>query len=232
MIAYPPFDTVLHPPREIILQRINELNCDVFCYLHDGPLKSLLLERYLDEPDSLSDMMEFDFDASLQIKKTSETSTDEIILRLEFNDFLYQTALNAATLTVDQYDELRMIIQLHCPDQATRSCAPSKNIVRKKHGNNLLNIAQAAQAIGVSQRKIKEIIPCSEMRIVDNGPTKSIEGYYWDQRLIQRLSLLNKQQQQGIRYTNDDINFIAENCCEGDIKWAQDTIATYLKHCQ
>jgi len=214
------------------LQQLNELNCHLFCFLEDGPLKSALLERYLDEPDSISDMIDFDFDASLLIDNENGTSLVEITLRLEFDDFSYHTTLNTATLTADERQELLMIIQQHYPDQSVRSTMPSKSIVRKKHDDNLLNTAQAARATGLSQRKVKEIIPCSDTRIVDNGTKKTIEEYYWHQSLIQRFTLLNAQHQQGVRYTEDDITFIAENCCEGDIKWARDTIATYLKQCQ
>lgn len=223
---------VIHQPSEIILQQLIEINCGVFCYLDDGPLKSTLLERYLDEPDSICDMMEFDFDASLQIKKASNSPTFEVTLRLELDDFLYQISLELEKLTVDQCHELNEIIQKNYPDQSVLCPTPSKNIVRKKHGTNLLNIAQSSQALGLSQRTMKEIIPCSEIRIVDNGSNKSIEGYYWHQILIQRFNLLKKQHQHGTCYSKGDIKFIAENCCEGDIKWAQDIIATYLKHCQ
>lgn len=214
-----------------LLDKLNTLDHELFCFLKDGPLKSALLESYLDEADANSDIMEFDVDASLLIKDSANGSTATITLRLECDEFLYQTTLCPSELDSEQSVELRELLDLHCPKQITTKTSPSKNIIRKKQSENLLNIAQASKALGLSQHQIKRIIPCSEIRIADKDSSKSIEGYYWDIQLIHRFNLLRDQQQQGCRYSDDDINYIAENCCEQDVKWARDTIATYLKQC-
>ncbi len=214
-----------------LLDKLHTLEYDVFCYLNDGPLKSALLESYLDEADAHSDIMEFDLDASVLIKDSANTATATITLRLECDEFLYQTNVCATELDAEQSDELLELLDLHSPKQMTTKTSPSKNIIRKKQGDNLLNIGQASKALGLSQRQLKVIIPCSEIRIVDNDSSKSIEDYYWDTQLVQRFILLREQQQQGCRYSDADITYIAENCCEEDVKWARDTIATYLKQC-
>lgn len=240
MIAYRPYQAAglhlnfPHYVRENILpllDRLHRLECDVFCYLNDGPLKNALLEKYLDEADAHSDIMEFNLDASLSIKHSTDTLAETITLRLECDEFLYQTTLCETKLDADQSDELLELLDLHCPKQAATETSPNKNIIRKKQGDNLLNIGQASKALGLSQRQIKVMIPCSEIRIVKNDLSKTIEGYYWDTQLIQRFILLREQQQQGCRYSDDDINYIAENCCDDDVKWACDTIATFLKQC-
>lgn len=213
-----------------LLDRLRTLDQELFCYLNDGPLKDALLERYLDEAGCHSDIMEFDLDASLLIKVSSKTPTP-ITLRLECSEFFYQTTLTPTELDAEQSNELRQLLDLHWPDESVATTAPSKNIIRKKQGDNLLNIGQASKALCLSQRQIKAMIPCSEIRIVDNDSSKSIEGYYWDTQLVERFVLLREQQQQGCRYTAEDINYIAENCCEQDVKWARDTIANYLKYC-
>lgn len=213
-----------------LLDRLRTLDQDLFCYLNDGPLKSALLEIYLDEADAHSDIMEFELDTSLLLKHNASASTT-ITLRLECDEFLYQTTLDPNELDVEQSNELLELLDLHWPNQSTTKTSPSENIIRKKHGENLLNIAQASKSLGLSQRQIKTMIPCSEIRIVENDSSKSIEGYYWDTRLVQRFILMRENQQQGCRYSDDDINYIAANCCEDDVKWARDTIANYLKQC-
>lgn len=212
-----------------LLDRLRTLDRDVFCYLNDGPLKNALLESYLDEADAHSDIMEFDLDASLLIKDSANAST--ITLRLECDELLYQKTLSPADLDGEQNTELLELLSIHYPTQKPTNTSPSRNIIRKKQGDKLLNIAQASKALSLSQRQIKTMIPCSEIRIVDKNSCKSIEEYYWDTLLIQRFILLREKQQQRCRYSDDDINYIAKNCCEGDVKWARDTIATYLNQC-
>ncbi|OQY22424.1 MAG: hypothetical protein B6I37_07275 [Desulfobacteraceae bacterium 4572_35.2] len=214
-----------------LLNRLSTLEQQLFCYLDDGPLKSILLERYLDEADAHDDIMELDLDASLLIKNSVNGSTATIMLRLEYDEFLYQTTLCPTALDTEQSAELLALLNLHGPKQTTTKTSSNKNIIRKKQGENLLNVAQASKALGLSQRQIKRIIPCSEIRIVDNYTSKSIEDYYWDTQLIQRFSRLRQQQQQGCRYSDDDINYVAKKCCEEDVKWARDTIAIFLRQC-
>lgn len=214
------------------LKKLNTLECDLFCYLNDGPLKDAVLDNYLDEADAHSDIMEFNFDASLVIKGNAESAAAaSITLRLECDEFLYQKSLRLTELDADQRDELLELVTLHGPTQTTPQTSPRKNILRKKQGDNLLNIAQASKALGLSQRQLKTLIPCSEIRISDSDSGKKIEDYYWDIVLIQRLIQLHELQQQGCCYSAEEVSYIAETCCEGDVKWARDTIAIYLKQC-
>lgn len=213
------------------LSLLNKLDRDIFIHLNDGPLKNAAIDAYLDEPDALIDIMEFHLEGSIIIETTSK-SLPTVKIRLEASDFMHQTILDLALLTADQKQELLELVQIQIPQQVATNVAPAKNILRKKLATNLYDIGQASIELGLPQRELKTIIPCSEIRIVEKDAVKTIEDYYWDIQLIQRFKLLHEQQQNGVRYTKDDIEFIAENCCDGDIKWAQDTIAIYLRQCK
>lgn len=213
------------------MKQINQPNCDLFSYLHDGVLKNTLLDRYLDEPDSICDILDFDFDASLIIERCGEEIAT-IILRLECDDFLYQTSLDTDTITNEQRLEIEQLVLRHSAEQRLKLPSPPKqNILRKKRGNDLLNIAQTSQALGLSQRKTKELIPCNDLRIVADGAIQTIEEYYWDRQLIQHFTMLKQQHHNTQHYHNEDLLVIAEGCCDGDIKWAQDIVDAYLSCC-
>lgn len=212
------------------MQMIDALQGEVFFYLNDGPLKNKLVERYLEEEDAHGDILEFEFDASLRIIPAENTTAATIEGRLEMEDFLYQTSFTVADLDADESTDLLEQLQPHCPPPRSEQDKPSKNILRKKQGNDLLNIGGASTALSLSQRALKALIPCSEMRIVEKDGDKSIEGYYWNKELIAKLEALSAQHQQSQRYTDDDAAFVAKQCCDGDIKWARDIIAVFLQH--
>ncbi|MCD6525559.1 MAG: hypothetical protein J7K75_01030 [Desulfuromonas sp.] len=213
-----------------LVPMIDALSGEVFLYLNDGPLKDKLVESYLETEEAHGDILEFEFDASLRIIPAADSAAATIEGRLELDDFLYQTSFTVAELDADETTDLLEQLQPHCPAPSSEQDQPRKNILRKKQGNNLLNIGSASITLGLSQRALKTLIPCSEMRIVEEGGDKSIEGYYWNKGLIARFEALAAQHRQGQRYTDDDAAFVAEQCCDGDMKWARDIIAGFLQH--
>lgn len=211
-------------------QIIAALQGEVFFYLNDGALKDKLVESYLEDEDAHGDILEFEFDASLRIIPAADSTATTIEGRLELDDFLYQASFSVTDLNADETNDLLEQLQPHCPTPSIEQNQPSKNILRKKHGNELHNIGSASTALGLSQRELKALIPCSEMRIIEKDGDKSIEGYYWNKGLIARFAALSTQHQQNQRYTDDDAAFVAEQCCDGDMKWARDIIAVFLQH--
>lgn len=202
---------------------------EVFFYLEDGPLKNKLVGRYLEEDDALADILEFEFDATLRIKPAEHSVAASIEGRIEMDDFDYQTSFSQADLDTDETNDLLEQLRPHCPLENSQQQQPDKNILRKKHGDDLLNIGEASTALGLRQQTLKKLIPCCELRIVETDGVKSIEGYYWKQSLIERFDRIWSQYQQGQRYTKDDAKFVADSCCEGDLKWAKDILATFFR---
>ena len=211
-----------------LLTWLDSLPNEPFFYLEDGPLKNRLLESYLEEDATESETAEFEHNTSLRIRHGDRAATPRLECRLEAADFHFQLSLTPEQLSDAEVTELLDLLRLNFPAPCPRPPGPGKKILRKKRASGLLNIAAAAKALGLSQRALKSLIPCSETRISGEQNNRRIEEYYWDQHLIDRLLVLADKHQQSLGYSSDDLAFIAATCCDGDQRWARDCIAGFL----
>lgn len=204
---------------------IKGLTCEVFFFLGDGPLKDKLIEKYMQRKDAYEDILELELDASVRIRHAEGAKTTAIECLLEAGDFQYRALLGVGDLDEDECAELMEYLRARLPVSATTEARPGKNILRKKKGPGLLGIAEASKALGLSQRSLKSLIPCSEIRIVEEGDEKAIKDYYWERELVERFVALKDKQRPG----SEDLAFIARCCCEGDLRWARELVAGFLK---
>ncbi|OEU60768.1 MAG: hypothetical protein BA870_12365 [Desulfuromonadales bacterium C00003094] len=116
-----------------------------------------------------------------------------------------------------------------CPATPKPKALPGRSILRKKNGSGLLGISAAANALGLSQQNLKALIPCSEIRIAEQNGDKVIEEYYWEKDLVGKFASLGVAQKAGREANREDVNYIAEWCCDGDRSWAKDLISEFLK---
>ena len=211
-----------------LLKLLDRLQGELFLYLEDGQLKSRLVESYMENEDALVEFLEFDHNASLRIKPKHESTPPVFYCRLETSDFNYQVLLSAEDFTSAEIAELITLLLPFCQINPKQEPTLSRKIIRKKKGSNLLGIAAAAKALGLSHRLLKALIPCSETRIVEKDGAKRIEEYYWDKELIDRFEMLWVKQQEGRGYNREDLTIIATACCDGDQRWARDCIVGFL----
>jgi len=212
-----------------LMAMLDRLQGEVFFFVEDGPLKHMLIERYLEEEESQGDILDFELDASLRIQQKEGTATWEIKGRLEAGDFLYQTLLAIGDFADDEIGELVEQLKTLCPTPAKPKAQPGRNILRKKNGSGLLGISAAANALGLSQRDLKALIPCSEIRVGEQDGDKVIKEYYWEKDLIGRFASVGAAHKEGREANREDVTCIAEWCCDGDRQWARDLISEFLK---
>ncbi len=213
----------------ILLEMIGGLQGEVFFFVEDGPLKNKLVERYMDEEGAHADILEFDLDSSIRIRWGEGSAAPVFECRLEAGDFEYQSLFSVGDFEADEITELIDRLRPHCPNTIKKEAGPGRNILRKKKGGGFLNISEASKALGLSHSSLKALIPCSEIRIVEEGGDKTIEQYYWTKDLIGRFESLWEKQKEGRGHNSEDVTFIAECCCDGDLPWARDTIAGFLQ---
>lgn len=212
-----------------LLAVLDSLQGELFFFVEDGPLKHKLIERYLEEEDSQGDILDFELDGAIRIKRKESAADVEIEGRLEADDFLFQTLFASGDFTDDEIAELLKHLRPHCAAPAKTQAKPARNILRKKQGSGLLGISAAATALGLCQRELKSLIPCSEICITEQRGDKVIEEYYWEKDLIGRFTSLEAAHKQGREANREDVTCIAEWCCDGDRQWARDLIGEFLK---
>ncbi len=215
-----------------LMAMLDCLQGEVFFFVEDGPLKHKIIERYLEEEEAQSDILDFEFDAALRIQREEGTEDTKIEARLEAGDFLYQTNFTTKDLAADETAELLEYLKQLCTTTPKPKARPGRNILRKKNGSGLLGISVAANALGLSQRALKALIPCSEIRIAEHDGDKVIEEYYWEQDLIGRFASLGAAHKERREANREDVTCIAEWCCDGDRQLARDLISEFLKQRQ
>ncbi|MCD4687750.1 MAG: hypothetical protein K8R55_00280 [Desulfuromonadaceae bacterium] len=212
-----------------LMAMLDRLQGEVFFFVEDGPLKHRLIERYLDEEESQSDILDFELDAALRIQRKEGTAIAKIEGRLEAGDFLYQTNFAIQDFAADEITELLEYWKSLCPTPSKPKARPDRNILRKKNGSGMLGISAAAKALGLSQRALKVLIPCSEIRVEEQDGEKVIEEYYWEKDLLGRFTSVGAAHKEGRDANREDVTCITEWCCDGDRQWARDLINEFLK---
>lgn len=212
-----------------LLAMLDSLQGELFFFVEDGPLKHKLMDCYLTEEYPQGDILDFELDAAVRIKRNEDAADVEIEGRLEASDFLFQTLLAIGDFADDEIAELLKHLRPYCGATAKPKTQPTRNILRKKKGSGLLDIRVAATTLGLCQQDLKTLIPCSEIRITEQGGDKAIKEYYWEKDLIGRFATLKAAHKQGREANREDVTCIAEWCCDGDRQWARDLIGEFLK---
>jgi hypothetical protein len=211
-----------------LMVMIDSLQSELFFFVEDGPLKSRMIERYLEE-EAHADILEIDLDASVRVKPGEGSASAPFECRLEADGFEYQTLFSLDDFDPEESAELMAQIAAHSPPLSQTSPERGKNILRKRAEGGLLNIADAAKVVGLSHRGLKSLIPCSEIRIAGEGENKSIEEYYWETELINRFVAIWSEHQAGGGPGSEDESFIAELCCDGDQQWGREILSEFLR---
>jgi hypothetical protein len=213
-----------------LLEIIDSLQGEPIFFVEDGPLKQRVVEKYLEE-EAHADILDFELDASVRIKRGEVSAAPTFECRLEADGFQYTSLFSVADFAADDevIGELVERLSAYSRVDSKPGKSPAKNILRKRTGSGLLNIAEAAKALGLSHRTLKRLIPCSEIRIAEADGNKSIEEYYWEKRLIDRLITIWSAQQAEGGQKCEDLGFIAEQCCDDDLQWAKEIIAEFLQ---
>jgi len=211
-----------------LLKIISALPEELFFYLEEGALKDRVITKYLDEVDARVELLDFDYNLSLRVKRGSSSCAPTFSCRFEADGFLYQVILSPEDLSAEETNELIGFLESCCSASSPRENGPGRSIVRKKKAAHLLGIAEASKSLGLTHRLLKSLIPCSETRISKSGDERKIEEYYWDKDLISRFQGLATKAQAGRGYDKEDLAFIAESCCDGDYPWAYDCITRFL----
>ena len=85
----------------------------------------------------------------------------------------------------------------------------------------MIDIHQASQKLGCSLNVLKSKIPCTDYTYLEIDGIKEIKEYFWSKELIDRLCHIKLN---GVN--TEDVKYIAEECCYGDYKWAQEILAS------
>jgi hypothetical protein len=191
----------------------------------DGPLKSRLVDAVAAEleGDLVEDLARPGLDMEVSIGRHELDQEVCIDLKLQVHGRVFTCelalgALNGAELTDLEGCLGGLLQQPGAPAEAAEGAG--KNILRKKVEGDYHEQGAAAARLKVTPQWLKSVVPCTDYSYDEIDGKKYIRDYFWSKELIENLFRIKST-----KTTPEDLQYVAQECCEGDLDWARDLIA-------
>ena len=210
---------------EMITEQLGTLHGYAYFRPQPGPLRERLTEVALEAIDGehAGELAEGAFDLEVNVGRQEGDSEITVGFKLDHPAVHHSSQLALQQLDEGELEDLgRYLARLAEKPVLPESAEPGKNIVRK----NQLDEAEhhekgaAAARLKVSPEWLKSVVPCTDYSYDEIEGKKYIREYYWSQELIERLVKIKST-----KTTPEDLQYVATECCHGDLEWAKDLIA-------
>jgi hypothetical protein len=208
---------------ETIIDGMAKLHGHAYFRPQSGPFRASLTQTVLDavEGELAEELSEGAFDLEVSIGRQEDDSEPLISFRVDHPGVVHDMQLAVAALADDALEDLAGYLTRLVQDAApAETAADGKTIVRKKPEADHHEKASASARLKVSPEWLKSVIPCTEYSYDEIDGKKYIREYYWSKELIERLFKIKST-----KTTPEDLQYVAKECCEGDVEWARDLIA-------
>lgn len=173
--------------------------------------------------DRYEDIEETVFDVEIEIESNLYPRNISLAVRAASTDFettihLFAYQLNSRERRAVLKELLTVKKRLEVPFENNKP----KVIIRKRTDNSY-DQHIAAQKLDVSSDWLRKMLPCTGYKCSERDDGKKDLDFRYSKEMIDRLSKIKDNM-----FGNEDLRYIADLCCEGDIEWAQDLIK-YIK---
>jgi len=187
-----------------------------------GPLKARLTEAVLSalEFEAVEQLSGHPIELEVSIGRQEGDDEVSIGIKADLPDLSHtsEIALNALADAAleDLAGYLARLVESSAPVGVDET---GKVVVRKKTETDSHEAPAASARLKVSPQWLKSVIPCTDYSYDEIDGKKIIREYYWSKELIERLFKIKCS-----KTTPDDLQYVAEECCDGDLEWARDLI--------
>ena len=187
-----------------------------------GPLRERLTEAVLEAVEGeVAEELSEGFDLEVSVGRQDGDRESMVTFSVDLHGVVQQGELSLSRLSEPELEDLTGYLERLSP--AAEPAEPEvkgKHIVRKRpEGDHHLKEAASAR-LKVSPEWLKSVIPCTDYSYDEIDGKKYIRDYYWSKDLIERLFKIKNS-----KTTPEDLQYVAKECCEGDLDWAKDLIA-------
>jgi len=200
-----------------------KLHSHAYFRVEDGPLKESLTQAVLDavEGELAEQLCERSFDLEVNIGHQEGDSEPAVGYSVDCPGVAYRSEMGVSCLAEPALEDLagylaRMVQQA----DPAGSAETGTTLVRKKQEHDHHEKEAAAARLKVSPQWLKSVVPCTEYSYDEIDGKKYIREYYWSKELIERLFKIKST-----KTTPEDLQYVAKECCDGDLEWARDLIA-------
>lgn len=187
-----------------------------------GPLKARLTEAVLDALDADAVEQLSSQTLELEVSIGQEGDDDVVIgISVDLPELTHSSELSLAALgdaaLEDLAGYLARLVESAVPAETEEA---TKALLRRKLETESHEQVAASARLKVTPQWLKSVIPCSDYTYEEIDGKKFIREYYWSKDLIERLFKIKCT-----KTTPEDLQYVAKECCEGDLDWARDLIA-------
>ena len=212
---------------ETVTQCLAKLHGYTYFRPQDGALKARLSRAALDHAeDELRESLShvnFGFEASIGPQEGE--SDYAIIVKVDHPGVSLTCQIGLRELTDAELEDLaRYLVQPVVEEPAVAENASSHRAAVKRAAggddDGHHEKGAAAARLKVSPEWLKSVVPCTDYSYEEIEGKKYIREYFWSKELIERLFRIKCS-----KTTPEDLQYVAKECCEGDLDWAKDLIA-------
>ena len=188
-----------------------------------GPLKARLTEAVLSglEYEVVEQLSGQSLDLEVSIGRQEGDEEVTIGIKVDLPDLSHSSEITLKALADNALEDLAgYLARLVESSAPAESVEQSKAILRKKMADENHEQTAASARLKVSPQWLKSVIPCTDYSYDEIDGKKIIREYYWSKELIERLFKIKCT-----KTTPDDMQYVAKECCDGDLDWARDLIA-------
>ena len=208
---------------ETISNLLQQLHGHGYFRPESGPLKSRLTEAVLDslEGDAVELFADQIIDLEVSIGRLEGEDQIGIDVKVQLPGLTHSSELSLAALADDALEDLAgYLARLVEGAEPAEPGEPGKVLVRKKIDADSHEQGSASARLKVTPQWLRSVVPCTDYSYDEVNGKKIIREFYWSKELIERLFKIKST-----KTTPEDLQYVAQECCEGDLEWARDLIA-------
>jgi len=207
----------------IISNLLDQLHGHGYFRPEPGPLKTRLTDAVLSALDCevVDQLSGQTLDLEVSIGRQDGDEEVTLGVTVELPDLSHSSELALKALADPALEDLAgYLTRLVESSAPVESVEQGMALVRKKMIADSHEQGSASARLKVSPQWLKSVIPCTDYSYDEIDGKKIIREYYWSKELIERLFKIKCT-----KTTPDDLQYVAAECCEGDMEWARDLIA-------
>lgn len=188
-----------------------------------GALKARLTEALLSGAGSELAGHQADRPWDLEVSIGRQEGEEEVTIgiKVAHQGGSHDAELPLKLLAEDELEDLsRYLSRLVEAEPPAPSSEPATGATHRPSLPDSHQEGPASARLKVSPQWLKSVVPCTDYSYDEIDGKKIIRDYYWSKELIERLFKIKSS-----KTTPDDLQYVAKECCEGDLEWAKDLIA-------
>ncbi|UFS69913.1 hypothetical protein LPW11_18750 [Geomonas sp. RF6] len=197
---------------EQIAECLEKLQGEAYLQLKEGPLKETLLNAAAEEDPSVAQAAEFE----VVLAAREGDGVPLVALRFGREGEMRRCEVAASDLQSEALDEISSQLGHLAEREEGVAVAASPE---EEEGEDTFGIVAAANRLRVSAAWLKSVVPCTYYTYEEIDGRKKIKEYFWSRELIRILHQLRSK-----KAAPQEVEFIAQHCCEGDIAWSREII--------